>query len=86
MSDTESRVLEEMFSLIEKDASDRRTDAAYGGEWGDRGARTLRDQVRFYKMGQIGTFPKEWEAYRKEAEERLDPEYDEYQRLQRKFR
>lgn len=73
--------IKDIFELIKKDAEQRRTDAGYGGEWGDRGASDLLKAVEIYKHGMNGTIPPEWEHYT----DKLDHEYVEYERLKKKF-
>lgn len=66
-------------------ADNLRTDAAFGGEFGDRGAGALEDQVKCYVAGQKGYTPEVWSGYVHEFNRLNDPEYDEYQRLKAKF-
>ena len=70
-----------IMDLVLKEANSRENAAAHNGERSDGGATTLRQQVYFYQMGLQGRVPKEWEKYRQQ----LDPEYQEYLRLKRKF-
>lgn len=70
--------------LIEKvldDANCREQDSAFEGGMSDGGAGRLREQVRFYIYGRDGTIPSEWKIH----EHKLDPEYQKYLELKKKF-
>jgi hypothetical protein len=73
--------IERLIAVILNAAESARQDAGYGGRWDDGGASRMEDQVKFYRYGQQGVVPPEW----KEHEKLLDPEYQEYVRLQGKF-
>lgn len=73
--------LDRLFDAIDKEADRRELNAAHAGERGDYGASKLREQVRFFRLGMKGEIPTEWEKY----EKLLDPEYAEWQRLNKKF-
>ena len=91
---------EALFKKIREDAAQRKTDAGYGGEWGDRGAADLLDQMKYFEYGATHTIPPQWKKYAdqvqkdldnvaKEFQEALnqqDPEYAEWERLQKKFK
>lgn len=76
-ADTIVRVLD----MVEEEADKRELDAGRGGLMDDGGARRLREQAHFYRMGMAKELPKEWEKY----ELQIDPEYQEYLRLDAKF-
>jgi hypothetical protein len=73
--------VDELIKLVLKDANKKREDAAYGGQHHDGGASMIETQVKFYNYGRAGKVPPEWKG----LESQLDPEYAEYQRLQKKF-
>jgi len=75
----------DVFLIIEREAEARYNKAAYGGSMDDDGAKSLRDQVKFYKYGREGLVPPEWEIYVKQAQRESDPEYAELMRLKKKF-
>jgi len=81
-----------MFSLIRKDAADRKLTAGYDGEWTDRGASSLLENLSKYEDGMMGVIPKTWRDYYKKAlkqelkeDNKKDPEWKEYSRLRKKF-
>lgn len=86
MKKDENAALHNMFLLIEADAVEKETSAAYDGQRGDNGASKLREQVKFFKAGQIGNVPSVWQKYYVNAKHKLDPEWTEFQRLQKKFK
>jgi len=73
--------IERLMSIILNVAHGKREDAGYSGRWDDGGAGHLEDQVKFYRYGQQGVMPPEWAEY----EKLMDPEYQEFIRLQKKF-
>jgi hypothetical protein len=73
--------MQKLMDLISMEAKNRRESAGYNGRMDDGGASVLEAQVRFYKLGMEGKFPDEWQEFEKQ----LDPEYQEYIRLRRKF-
>jgi len=77
--------LDLILGIIRIDAEKKRDNAAQGGEYGDGGASALEDQILIYKCGLSGKFPSKWEKYRKEYENSIDPEYQEYLKLKEKF-
>ena len=74
-----------VFAAIITDAKIRRDTIAYSGGWGDGGSQLLLDQVKFFKYGRDKVFPPEWQTYLDQVTREQDPEYVEYQRLQKKF-
>lgn len=73
--------IEEIIKIVLKAAYNKREGAGYAGERGDRGASILETQVEFYRYGMQGVVPPDWEKY----EKKLDPEYETYLKLKRKF-
>jgi hypothetical protein len=73
--------IERLISIVLNAAHSAREGAGYGGRWDDGGASHMEDQVKFYRYGQQSIVPPEWKEY----EKLLDPEYQEYVRLQQKF-
>lgn len=73
--------IEQLIKNVLKDADDCEEHAAYNGHHDDGGARILRMQVEYYKHGMKNTVPPGWKEY----ELKLDPEYEMYERLKKKF-
>lgn len=73
--------IDKLMDLILEVANEKELNAAHSGSMYDYGASSMREQVRFYRLGQRNELPKEWEHYR----HKLDPEWQEFQRLQKKF-
>lgn len=73
--------IEKLMDLVLEEADDKESIAAHSGSWNDGGASNLRNQVYFYRLGQKNVTPKEWMRYVNQ----LDPEWQELQRLQKKF-
>jgi len=73
--------IEAIISKVLQDAHQKKEGAAYNGSHGDGGASRLEEQVKFYRYGQKNIMPSEWGKYEKE----IDPEYNEYMRLKKKF-
>lgn len=73
--------IEAVKGLVLEEATNKEKNASYSGTMGDGGGDRLREQVRFYQMGQNGEIPDEW----KQQVEQLDPEWKEFQRLKQKF-
>ena len=78
-------MIDKVISRIIADAEKRRRNAGLGGEWGDGGARALLEEVKFFNYGRNyeadKAIPPEWKFYEME----VDPEYEEFQRLKKKF-
>jgi len=70
-----------LVSIVLARAQSQRESAGLNGDWSDGGASKLETQARFYSMGVQRMIPPEWESYSKE----MDPEYDHYLRLKKKF-
>lgn len=71
----------DLIKAVKIEAENRKTSAAFNGEYSDGGSGRLFDQVKYYEMGRDNIYPKEWEKYAKH----VDPEYEEYLRLKSKF-
>lgn len=72
--------IEAIIAEVHKKADCIDYEAGQMGRSSNTGDR-MRQQVRFYRMGQNKEIPKEW----KEFEKKFDPEWGEYQRLKDKF-
>lgn len=77
--------IELIMQKVLTEAHNARESAGYGGEWGDRGASVMEAQVQFYRYGQQGVVPPEWQKHAEQARKEADPEYEQYQRLKSKF-
>lgn len=73
--------VDELIKAVKIEAENRKSAAAFNGEFGDGGAGVLLAQVKYFEMGRDGVYPKEWEKYKRH----IDPEYQEYLRLKSKF-
>lgn len=73
--------IEDLKQAVLDEAESRRLNAGYAGRMDDGGARLLKDQVKYYSLGQMGKIPEEWMKFAT----KLDPEYELYQRLKNKF-
>lgn len=73
--------IDKLMDLVLEEANDKESIAAHSGDWNDGGASNLRNQVYFYRLGQQNKVPKEWMRHA----DKLDPEWQELQRLQKKF-
>lgn len=81
MVDNKYPNIDKIIKAVLAEANDAEHNACMMGAHHDGGAGTMRNQVLFYKAGMEGTLPKSW----KKHEQKLDPEYEEYLRLQKKF-
>lgn len=79
------KLIDRVITKVLEDAEDRRSAAGCNGEFHDRGASQLEDQVKFFKYGLSNAFPPEWDHYIKEAEKESDPDYALYKKLKSKF-
>lgn len=70
-------------------AEEIRISAAYGGRMDDGGASALVSQVSIFQSGLQGVIPQEWQnsysKFVKDAKNKEDSEFTEYQRLKKKF-
>lgn len=73
--------IEALKCAVLQEAEARRDSAGHNGRMDDGGAGWLENQVKFYTYGQNGEIPEEWNK----IAQTLDPEYETYQRLKRKF-
>jgi hypothetical protein len=74
--------IDALIGKVLADASERKANAAYGGSMSDGGARQLEMQVEYYSMGMRNEIPADWEEVYGKL---LDPEYENYLRLKKKF-
>jgi hypothetical protein len=75
----------EIIVLVLADAANKRMDAGYSGGWDDGGASRLEEQAKFFAYGLNRVMPPEWNQFIKQYETSIDPEYQEFLRLQKKF-
>lgn len=78
---TQNYTVDELKKAVAIEADEREYTAAMNGSYSDGGATALREQLRWYEMGERGTYPKDWEKYSRH----VDAEYAEFLRLQKKF-
>lgn len=74
------QTIDKLKALV-REESEKLTASAGGRIESSSLAMLLAEQVKFYEYGQSDIIPPEWESYRA----KLDPEWDEYQRLRAKF-
>lgn len=77
-----------LFNLLEKKATELEYDAGMAGEYGDRGARVLREKIKLVKDILAGNVPEDWEGFVKQmklAEAMETEEYKQYIELKAKF-
>lgn len=81
--------LEPFLESLVKEANKLREDAGYGGHHHDGGAAALLAQVETFRAGLSNQIPVIWETrwneFVREYKKKIDPEYNEYQRLKLKF-
>lgn len=80
-----NELVAEIVKLARAHVKTLREDAGYNGEMGDRGASSLESIVNAWVAGFAGGVPKELERFAVIAERQLDPEFEEYERLRKKF-
>lgn len=80
--------IKNMISFIRAEAAKKREAAALDGRHDDGGARELETQVKFFNYGWdaanqpwSAALPTEWNEFAIH----LDPEYEQYQKLKKKF-
>lgn len=60
-------------------------DAAYGGEWNDRGGGAMVREAQAFLAGLDGQLPQGWSGFVEEIEHKEKQERAEYERLKSKF-
>ena len=70
---------------VRDEAAQLRQDAGYAGEWGDRGATELLDQLEAWLAGLRGEVPKVFKAVADTIHKKNDPDWQTYLRLKNKF-
>lgn len=67
-----------------------REDAGYAGSWNDGGAAEMLRQLHFFQCGVGGVVPDNYKNIAREFDrlqlEKVDPEYQQFLRLQEKFK
>lgn len=63
-----------------------KNDAAHTGGWSDNGGGALIAEADAFDAGLDGRLPDGWEEYAEEYRREKDPEWQEYQRLKKKFK
>jgi len=77
--------MKNLMNFILEEADDREMEAGASGRSDDGGAKKLRDQVTFYRLGQTNDMPVTWQKFLEKFRKRTDPEYSEFLRLKEKF-
>lgn len=81
--------IEVIMQAVLKEAEERKRDAGFAGEMGDRGANLLEMQVKFYQYGMQGKVPFEWRDYAWKVNQAMmeqDPDYKAMLELQNKLK
>lgn len=73
--------VKKLTEIILKATARKEDDAGYEGGMNDGGASRLREQVKFFMYGFNLVVPPEW----REFQVQLDPEYQKYLELKKKF-
>lgn len=73
--------IEKVVGAVFKDAENQR----YNSPWGDGGASDLMEQIKWYRYGQLGAIPQEWQTYADQVIKETDPDYEQYILLKKKF-
>lgn len=68
-----------------QDAERMKNDAGFGGRMDDGGAKRLTEIVDAWVSGLNSKVPEELQRYQEIVQREADPDWDEYQRLKRKF-
>jgi hypothetical protein len=76
---------EKFAAYCRKIAEQRRLDAGYSGSYDDGGARMLEEKVEAWEAGLNGTIPKCISNLHKEFSKTIDPEYQKYLELKKRF-
>lgn len=82
---TEWELIDAALALYLQEAANNRENAGYAGEWGDRGASHMEDRASAYKSGRAQEVPAWLQRHYEKVKAQRDPEFDEYQRLKKKF-
>lgn len=70
---------------VKADAAQKRESAGWGGRMDDGGAGHLLSMLEVWQAGLRGEIPPVFQEYAEQAEKESDPEWAEFQRLQKKF-
>lgn len=76
----------EFSNFVRQLAEQKRVDAGFSGSWSDNGAHTLEDYLNCWQAGLRGEVPQVLSGYYESFKREQDPEYQEYLRLQKKFK
>lgn len=73
--------IKKLTEIILEEANRKESNAAFNGGMNDGGAGRLREQVQFFIHGYNLSIPPEWKKFK----DQLDPEYQKYLQLKKKF-
>lgn len=82
---TVTQLFAKIASLARQDAFDRGESARLSGSLNDGGAFEIENIVNAWEAGLRQQVPDKLKHYAEEAERSADPEWQEYQRLRKKF-
>lgn len=77
--------INKLVAKVKEDAESKKMSAGMNGAHHDGGHRVMMDKVDAFLSGRAGGIPEEWLNYARELDKELDPEYEEYMRLKKKF-
>lgn len=80
------QALATFIAFANKVAQNRRDDAGYSGAYHDGGARDLEEKIKAWHAGIEGVVPDCLQTIWSDHQRSMDPEYQEYLRLQKKFK
>lgn len=73
--------IDKLIAILEKSAEEADESYRLSGGYGS-GGDSIREQIKFYRHGQAGTIPPDWVR----ASYLLDPDWEDYERLKKKFK
>jgi hypothetical protein len=79
------RALAEFIAFANRIAQGKREDAGYAGSWSDNGAREMEENIKTWHAGLEGKIPESLKETWKNYQNSIDPEYQKYQELKKRF-
>ena len=76
---------EEFIKHLLQLAQKKRENAGFAGSMGDGGASRIEIEIEVYEAGVAGEVPNTWKKEYKEFSNKLDPQYEEYLELKKRF-
>lgn len=66
-------------------ATEKRNNAAYAGSWGNNGASDIEEKIKTWHAGIEGKIPESLNSLWNDYQNSIDPEYQKYLELQKRF-